>query len=159
MNTTKMEERMLTEGTLAPDFNLEDDNGKAVSLSSYRGKSVVVYFYPKDDTPGCTKEACGFRDDNDLFLAKGAVVIGISPDKPASHGKFRAKYGLPFVLLADPDHAVLEAWGAWGEKAMYGKKYMGVVRSTVIVAPDGMVKKVFPKVSPEGHAREILALL
>lgn len=150
---------MLTEGTLAPDFSLEDDSGKPVSLSSFRGKTVVVYFYPKDDTPGCTKEACGFRDANDLFLAKGAVVIGISPDKPASHGKFRAKYGLPFALLADPDHAVLEAWGAWGEKAMYGRTYMGVVRSTVIVAPDGTVKKVFPKVSPEGHAEEILALL
>jgi len=150
---------MLVEGTPAPDFSLEDDSGKAVSLSSFRGKTVVVYFYPKDDTPGCTKEACGFRDANDQFLAKGAVVIGISPDKAASHGKFRAKYGLPFALLADPDHAVLEAWGAWGEKAMYGKKYMGVVRSTVIVAPDGTVKKIFPKVSPEGHAEEILALL
>lgn len=150
---------MLTEGTLAPDFSLEGDGGKIITLSSYRGKIVVVYFYPKDDTPGCTKEACGFRDANDLFLGKGAVVIGISPDKPASHGKFRAKYGLPFVLLADPEHAVLEAWGAWGEKSMYGKTYMGVIRSTVIVAPDGTVKKVFPKVSPEGHAQEILALL
>jgi len=150
---------MLTEGSLAPDFTLHDDEGNPVSLSSYRGRTVVVYFYPKDDTPGCTKEACGFRDANDLFLAKGAVVIGISPDKPASHGKFRAKYGLPFALLADPDHAVLEAWGAWGEKSMYGKKYMGVVRSTIVVAPDGTVKKVFPKVSPEGHAQEILALL
>jgi len=150
---------MLTEGTPAPDFSLEDDSGKTASLSSYRGKTVVVYFYPKDDTPGCTREACGFRDANDLFLAKGAVVIGISPDKPASHVKFRARYDLPFVLLADPGHAVLEAWGAWGEKAMYGRKYMGVVRSTVIVAPDGIVKKIFPKVSPEGHAQEILALL
>ena len=150
---------MLVEGKPAPDFTLADDAGTSVSLSSYRGRTVVVYFYPKDDTPGCTKEACGFRDAFDLFLAKGAVVIGVSPDKPASHGKFRAKYGLPFVLLADPDHAVLEAWGAWGEKSMYGKKYMGVVRSTVIVAPDGVVKKIFPKVSPEGHAQEILAVL
>ncbi|MBU0929329.1 MAG: thioredoxin-dependent thiol peroxidase [Spirochaetes bacterium] len=150
---------MLAEGSLAPDFTLQDDEGKPVSLSSYRGKTVVVYFYPKDDTPGCTKEACGFRDAYDLFLAKGAVVIGVSPDKPASHGRFRAKHGLPFVLLADPEHSVLEAYGAWGEKSMYGKKYMGVVRSTVVVAPDGSVLKAFPKVSPEGHAAEILAEL
>ncbi|PKL10001.1 MAG: thioredoxin-dependent thiol peroxidase [Spirochaetae bacterium HGW-Spirochaetae-7] len=150
---------MLTEGNPAPDFSLEDDAGKTVKLSFYKGKTVVVYFYPKDDTPGCTTEACGFRDAFDRFLARDAVVIGVSPDKPVSHGKFRAKYGLPFVLLADPDHSVIEAYGAWGEKTMYGKKYEGVIRSTVIVGPDGKVKKIFPKVKPEGHAEEILALL
>lgn len=150
---------MLTEGNPAPDFTLEDDRGARVTLSSFRGKSVVVYFYPKDDTPGCTKEACGFRDAYDQILAKGAVVIGISPDKPTSHARFKAKYNLPFMLLADPETAVLKPWGAWGDKSMYGKKYEGVLRSTVVVGPDGTVKKIFPKVSPEGHAAEILAVL
>lgn len=150
---------MLQEGSAAPDFSLEDETGATVSLASFKGKTAIVYFYPKDDTPGCTKEACGFRDVYDQILAKGAVVIGISPDKAASHGKFRAKYELPFVLLSDPEHTTLEAYGAWGEKAMYGKKYMGVIRSTVVVGPDGKIQKIFPKVSPEGHAEEILALL
>lgn len=150
---------MLTEGMPAPDFTLEDEDGKAVSLSSFRGKTVVVYFYPKDDTPGCTKEACGFRDAFDRFLAKGAVVIGISPDKSASHGRFKSKYGLPFILLADPDRTVLKIWGAWGEKSMYGKKYEGVIRSTVVVGADGTVLRTFPRVKPEGHAEEILAIL
>lgn len=150
---------MLQEGKPAPDFSLEDDRGARVTLSSFRGKSVVVYFYPKDDTPGCTKEACGFRDAYDQILAKGAVVIGISPDKPTSHAKFKAKYNLPFMLLADPETAVLKTWGAWGEKSMYGKKYEGVLRSTVVIGPDGNVKKIFPKVSPEGHAAEILEIL
>ena len=150
---------MLQEGKPAPDFSLEDDRGARVTLSSFRGKSVVVYFYPKDDTPGCTKEACGFRDAYDQILARGAVVIGISPDKPTSHAKFKAKYNLPFMLLADPETAVLKTWGAWGEKSMYGKKYEGVLRSTVVIGPDGNVKKIFPKVSPEGHAAEILEIL
>lgn len=150
---------MISENSPAPDFTLADDSGKGVSLSSFKGKTVVLYFYPKDDTPGCTKEACGFRDAFDAFLAKGAVVIGVSPDAQASHGKFKAKYGLPFMLLSDPDHAVLEAYGAWGEKSMYGKKYEGVLRSTVVIGTDGKVKKVFPKVKPEGHAEEILAAL
>ncbi len=150
---------MVTEGSMAPDFSLEDDSGKLVSLSSFRGKTVVVYFYPKDDTPGCTKEACGFRDAFDLFLSKGAVVIGISPDKAASHAKFKSKYGLPFMLLADTETTVLKAWGAWGEKSMYGRKYEGVIRSTVIVGADGVVKKIFPRVSPPGHAEEVLELL
>jgi len=150
---------MLQEGKPAPDFSLEDDRGAKVTLSSFRGKSVVVYFYPKDDTPGCTKEACGFRDAYDQILARGAVVIGISPDKPTSHAKFKAKYNLPFMLLADPETAVLKTWGAWGEKSMYGKKYEGVLRSTVVIGPDGNVKKIFPKVSPEGHAAEILEIL
>lgn len=150
---------MLVEGSVALDFTLEDEDGKPVSLSSFKGKTVVLYFYPKDDTPGCTKEACGFRDAFDLFLAKGAVVIGVSPDKSASHARFKAKYGLPFLLLADTGTAALRAYGAWGEKSMYGKTYEGVLRSTFVIAPDGTVKKAFPKVSPEGHAQEILAAL
>ncbi len=153
------EEKMLEAGMIAPDFALESDTAGVVRLSDFRGKTVVVYFYPRDDTPGCTKEACGFRDAFDGFLEKGAVVIGVSPDKPAAHGRFRAKYGLQFLLLADPDHAVLEAYGAWGEKSMYGRKYEGVIRSTVVIGPDGAVRKVFPKVKPEGHAEEILILL
>lgn len=150
---------MLEAGSEAPDFTLEDDEGRKVSLSSFKGRTVVLYFYPKDDTPGCTKEACGFRDAYDDFLAKGAAVVGVSPDKAASHARFKSKHGLPFVLLADPDHAVLSAYGAWGEKSMYGKKYEGVLRSTVVIGPDGTIRRAFPKVSPEGHAAEILAAL
>jgi len=150
---------MVKEGEAAPEFTLEDDEGRKVSLSAFKGKTVVLYFYPKDDTPGCTKEACGFRDAYDDFLAKGAAVIGVSPDKAVSHARFKAKHGLPFVLLADPEHAVLSAYGAWGEKSMYGKRYEGVLRSTVVIGPDGDIRKVFPKVSPEGHAAEILAAL
>ena len=150
---------MVKEGEAAPEFTLEDDEGRKVSLSAFKGKTVVLYFYPKDDTPGCTKEACGFRDAYDDFLAKGAAVIGVSPDKAVSHARFKAKHGLPFVLLADPEHAVLSAYGAWGEKSMYGKRYEGVLRSTVVIGPDGAIRKVFPKVSPEGHATEILAAL
>lgn len=150
---------MLKEGDRAPDFILDSDRDGQVSLSSFMGRTVVLYFYPRDDTPGCTTEACGFRDAYDLFLRKGAVVIGISPDSPASHGKFRERHGLPFLLLADPDHTVLRAYGAWGTKSMYGKKYEGVIRSTVIIGPDGTIRKVFPKVKPRGHAEEILALL
>lgn len=150
---------MIEEGKPAPAFTLDSDDRGTVSLSDFAGKSVVVYFYPKDDTPGCTKEACGFRDAYDRILEKGAVIVGISPDKAASHAKFRGKFSLPFILLADPDHLVLEAYGAWGEKSMYGKKYQGVLRSTVIIGPDGMVKKIYPKVKPEGHAEEILASL
>jgi peroxiredoxin Q/BCP len=150
---------MIREGMTAPDFVLDNDEGISVSLSSYAGKTIVLYFYPKDDTPGCTKEACGFRDVFDAILEKGAVVIGVSPDTAASHAKFRKKYGLPFVLLADPEAHVLKAYGAWGQKSMYGKSYEGVLRSTFIIGPDGMVKKAFPKVTPEGHAEEILAAL
>jgi peroxiredoxin Q/BCP len=150
---------MLAAGDRAPGFSLEDADGRTVSLADYTGKTVVLYFYPKDDTPGCTTEACGFRDAWDGFLAKGAVVIGISPDKPASHAKFKAKYRLPFLLLADPDATVLKAYGAWGQKSMYGKTYDGVIRSTFVIGPDGTIIKVFPKVKPEGHAMEIQALL
>lgn len=150
---------MLHENDIAPDFSLASDRGEEVTLSGFRGKKVVVYFYPKDDTPGCTKEACSFRDAYDLFLEKGAVVIGISPDPPASHERFRAKYGLPFYMLSDPDHAVAEQYGAWGEKTSYGKKTTGILRSTFIVGEDGRILKVFPKVTPEGHAEEVLRSL
>lgn len=150
---------MLKENDKAPDFTLPDAEGKSVSLSQFRGKQVVVYFYPKDDTPGCTTEACGFRDVYDSILAKGAVVVGISPDGTKSHAKFRDKYQLPFHLVADESHATIEAYGAWGEKNMYGKKSMGVIRSTFLVGTDGLIKKAWPKVSPEGHAQEILAAL
>lgn len=150
---------MLKAGEKAPDFSLENDEGKIVSLSDFKGKSVVLYFYPKDDTPGCTKEACGFRDHFDKYIEKGAVIIGVSPDKATSHARFRAKYGLPFVLLSDPEHKVLAAYGAWGKKRMYGREYEGVIRSTLIITADGIIKKHFPKVSPAGHAEEILPFL
>lgn len=150
---------MLHENDVAPDFTLLSDRGEEVSLSSFRGQRVVVYFYPKDNTPGCTKEACSFRDDYDLFLEKGAVVIGISPDSTASHERFRAKHGLPFYLLSDPDHAVAERYGAWGEKVSYGRRTVGILRSTFVVGEDGRIIKVFPKVSPEGHAQEVLKYL
>lgn len=150
---------MLKTGDKAPDFKLAEDRAGFIELSSFKGKKAVVYFYPKDDTPGCTKEACAFRDVYDQFLAKGAVVIGISKDAADSHGKFRGKYNLPFYLASDPEGKVIEAYGAWGEKNMYGKKYFGIIRSTVVVDENGTVMAVFPKVKPEEHAAEVLALL
>ena len=150
---------MLTVGSPAPDFTLVSDSGAPVTLSGLKGKQVVVYFYPRDDTPGCTKQACGVRDAWDAFTAAGAVVLGVSPDGEASHAKFKAKFELPFTLLSDPDHAAAEAYGAWGEKSMYGKKYMGIVRSTFVVGADGKVKAVFPKVKPDAHAKQVLDAL
>ena len=150
---------MLQENEFAPDFVLLSDQGEEVSLSSFRGKKVVLYFYPKDDTPGCTKEACSFRDDYSQFLIKGAVVIGVSPDPPDSHQKFRVKFGLPFYLLSDPDHKVAQQYGAWGSKTVYGKTTEGIIRSTFVIDEQGKIIKVFPKVKPEGHAQEVLALL
>ncbi len=150
---------MLTVGSPAPAFSLLDDGGATVTLSGLKGKQVVVYFYPRDDTPGCTKQACGVRDAWDAFAAAGAVVLGVSPDGEASHAKFKAKFSLPFTLLSDPDHAVAEAYGAWGEKSMYGKKYMGIVRSTVVIDAAGKVKAVFPKVQPAAHVRFVLDAL
>lgn len=150
---------MLKDNDLAPDFTLESDNGETVTLSSFRGRKVVLYFYPKDDTPGCTTEACGFRDDHSQYLMKGAVVIGVSPDDSASHGKFRAKFGLPFYLLSDTDHTVAASYGAWGEKKMYGKTYEGILRSTFVIGEDGRIIKAFYKVKPEGHSAEVLAYL
>lgn len=150
---------MLNIKEVAPDFTFTDSEGNACTLSAFRGRRVVVYFYPKDDTPGCTTEACSFRDAWDDLLAAGAVIIGVSPDTDASHGKFRAKYGLPFHLAADPDHAIAEAYGVWGEKKNYGKTYMGILRTTFLVDETGTVSHVWAKVKPENHAQEILNAL
>jgi peroxiredoxin Q/BCP len=150
---------MIEEGKPAPDFELRDDAGDAVRLSTLRGKPVVLYFYPKDDTPGCTTQACGIRDAYGEFEAQGAVVLGVSPDDVRSHAKFRQKYGLPFTLLADPDHAVAEEYGVWGEKRYMGKTYLGVKRWTFVIDEDGNVKKVFPDVKPAEHADDVLAVL
>jgi peroxiredoxin Q/BCP len=147
------------EGDIAPDFTLPADDGGQVKLSGLRGKPVVLYFYPKDDTPGCTKEACAFRDRTADLKARGAVVLGVSPDDVASHGKFRDKYGLNFPLLADVGHQVAERYGAWREKNMYGKTSMGVQRSTFVIDADGKVRKVWKKVNVDGHDEQVLAAL
>ena len=146
-------------GSKAPSFTLVSDSGKKIKLSDFKGQPVVLYFYPKDDTPGCTKEACAFRDASEQLEEFGAVVLGVSPDDEASHVKFRDKYGLNFPLLADPDHSVAEIYGAWREKNMYGKKSMGVQRSTVLIAADGTVAKVWKKVSVDGHDAAVLEAL
>src|SRR6476646_3142287 len=142
---------MLKSGEKAPNFKLPDQNGESVKLSDLRGQTVVLYFYPRADTPGCTTQACGIRDRSGEYAAAGAKVIGVSPDEPGAIKKFDDKYGLGFTLLGDVDHAVADAYGAWGEKSMYGKKYMGMLRSTFIIGPDGKIAKVFPKVSPKTH--------
>lgn len=148
------------EGKQAPDFCLADAAGAEHRLSGYRGKWVVVYFYPKDDTPGCTKEACGFRDLHESFADRNAVVLGISPDGSGAHGAFVEKYGLPFTLLCDEDKSVMKAYGAWGEKNMYGKVSMGVIRSTVLVDPEGVVVKHWRKVTgAETHPAKVLEVL
>jgi len=150
---------MLQEQTVAPDFTLDSDQGERISLSDFRGKKVVVYFYPKDNTPGCTKEACSFRDENAALSMKGAVVVGISPDSVASQAKFRSKFDLPFYLLSDSDHAVSIAYGAWGEKVVCGKTTQGMTRSTFVIDENGTIIKVFPKVKVEGHVGEVLEVL
>jgi peroxiredoxin Q/BCP len=150
---------MLKVGDIAPDFGLESDSGEQVRLSGLRGKTIVAYFYPRDDTPGCTKEACSFRDSWTAVKASGAVVLGISPDGVERHRRFKDKYSLPFALLADPDRATLKAYGAFGKKILYGKEAEGVIRSTFIVGPDGRIAHIFPKVKPEGHAAEVLEAL
>jgi thioredoxin-dependent peroxiredoxin len=150
---------MLAEGTMAPDFTLPADGGGEVSLSDYRGKKVVLYFYPKDNTSGCTTEACNFRDDYSEIVAAGAAVLGVSPDTVKSHDKFKTKYQLPFALLSDPDHQVAETYGAWGEKKMYGKTYEGILRSTFIIDEAGKIIKVFPNVKPKDHSQEVLEVL
>jgi peroxiredoxin Q/BCP len=150
---------MLSEGDAAPDFALLDQRGDEVKLSDLRGETVVVYFYPRADTPGCTTQACGVRDRGDEYREAGARVIGISPDEVGALEKFAGKYDLDFTLLADPDHAVAEAYGAWGEKSMYGKKYMGVLRSTFIVDAAGRIARVFPKVQPKKHDGLVLSAL
>jgi thioredoxin-dependent peroxiredoxin len=146
-------------GAKAPDFTLVTHEGTKLKLSSLKGQAVVLYFYPKDDTPGCTKEACGFRDAKARLAKAGAVVLGVSPDGPESHAKFRTKYKLPFTLLCDPDHKVAEKYGAWREKNMYGKKSLGIARSTFLIDADGRVAKVFKAVKPDVHADQVLAAL
>lgn len=151
----EMEETMLEEGMQAPDFTLGADDGSEVTLSSFRGSTVVLYFYPKDNTSGCTKEACSFRDTIDDLRALDAIVIGISPDGEASHRKFREKHALPFMLLSDPDHGVMERYDAYGEKMMYGKRTTGVIRKTFIISPDGTIGKIFRKVNTATHGEDV----
>jgi thioredoxin-dependent peroxiredoxin len=150
---------MVEEGKPAPDFALTSDSGETVKLSELRGKPVVLYFYPKDDTPGCTAQACGIRDDYGQFEERGAVVLGVSPDDESSHVKFKEKYGLPFTLLADPTHEVSEEYGVWKEKNYAGKTYMGVERSTFLIDSEGTVTKVMRRVKPDTHADDVLAAL
>jgi thioredoxin-dependent peroxiredoxin len=150
---------MIDEGTEAPDFRLTSDEGSTVRLSDLRGKPVVLYFYPKDDTPGCTKQACGLRDSYDAFRERGAAVLGVSPDDESSHQRFKTQYGLPFTLLADPDHEVADRYGVWVEKNAYGRKSMGIKRSTFVIDADGRVAKALYGVKPEGHAELVLEAL
>jgi thioredoxin-dependent peroxiredoxin len=150
---------MIETGTQAPDFELSNQDGEPVKLSDYRGKTVVLYFYPKADTPGCTVQACGVRDRSAAYEAAGAVVLGVSPDKVAALRKFADKYGLPFMLLADPEHAVAESYGVWVQKSMYGRSYWGNSRTTFIIDGDGVVRHVIPKVSPKTHDDEVLAAI
>ena len=150
---------MLETGTLAPDFTLESDGSGPVSLSDFRGKKVVLYFYPKDDTPGCTTEACNFRDDHSALTAAGAVVLGVSPDSIKSHRSFKDKYELPFLLLSDPAHKVADAYGAWGPKKMMGKSYVGIIRSTFVIDETGKIMRAFPKVDVKQHSQDVLAVL
>jgi peroxiredoxin Q/BCP len=150
---------MIEEGLPAPDFTLASDSGGRVTLSQLRGSPVVLYFYPRDDTPGCTKQACGIRDAWGEFERRGVVVLGVSPDSARKHVKFKDKYGLPFTLLADEDHAVSETYGVWVEKSMLGKKYMGIERSTFVIDADGKVAKVMRRVKPDTHADDVLAAL
>ena len=150
---------MIEKGMKAPDFSLVDAAGKTWTLADFSGSSFVLYFYPRDDTPGCTVEACEFRDSSKEFAKRGIRVVGVSPDSPASHAKFQEKHSLPFILLSDPEKKTLAAYGAFGEKMMYGKKVMGVIRSTFVIDGKGVVAKAFPKVTPAGHAAQILSAL
>jgi peroxiredoxin Q/BCP len=147
------------EGEKAPDFTANDQNGQTVSLSDFKGKDVILYFYPKDDTPGCTAEACSFRDNYQSLLSKGFAVIGVSIDDEKSHKKFEKKYSLPFPLIADPDKKIVEEYGLWVEKNMYGKKYMGTARTTFLIGPDGIIKKVIEKVDTANSSQQVLDLL
>jgi len=150
---------MVEEGRPAPDFTLRDARGRPVRLRDFRGRSVVLYFYPKDNTAGCTTEACGFRDDHNAYAERNAVIIGISPDDTASHARFSEKYGLPFILLADPDHKVADAYGVWKKKHNYGRTYWGIERTTFLIDPQGRVSRIFRRVRPAGHSAEVLAAL
>ena len=150
---------MVEEGKPAPDFELASDTGERVKLSDLQGRAVVLYFYPKDDTPGCTRQACDIRDAWEEFERAGVVVLGVSPDGEESHAEFKAKYGLPFPLLADDEHEVSEQYGVWGERSYAGRTFMGVERSTFVIAPDGTVASVMREVDPKTHAAEVLAAL
>lgn len=149
----------LKEGDLAPKFSVNTNGGGKISLADFLGQHVVLYFYPRDDTPGCTKEACAFRDEFAAFKKRGAVVLGVSTDPVKAHDKFVEKYKLPFTLLADEDHKIVEAYGVWGQKTFMGRKYMGTHRVTFLIGPDGKIQKIWPTVKPEEHAAEVLAAL
>lgn len=149
----------LLKGTIAPDFTLLDETSTPRKLTDYRGQPVVLYFYPKDDTPGCTTEACGFRDDYGDYQQAGVTILGVSPDSPKKHTKFKEKYNLPFTLLADSEHAVCELYGVWGRKKFMGREYDGVFRTTYLIGADGVILQVFEKVKPDGHSAEILQAL
>jgi thioredoxin-dependent peroxiredoxin len=149
----------LTEGAIAPQFTGKDQDGRNVSLKDIKGKKVILYFYPKDDTPGCTAEACNLRDNYEDLLSRGFAIIGVSPDDEKSHGKFRKKFDLPFSLIADPEKTIINAYGAWGEKSMYGKTYDGVLRTTFVIDESGKIQKIINKVNTGDHTKQILELL
>jgi len=151
--------KALKEGDAAPKIHVDDDKGQPFDLAGLKGKNVVLYFYPKADTPGCTRESCEFRDHSKKFSKADTVIVGVSPDKTAAQAKFKDKFDLPFTLLADVDHHVAEAYGAWVEKSMYGRKYMGIERSTYLIGKDGKIKKIFHKVKPHGHAEQVYEAL
>ena len=151
--------KALKEGDPAPAIHADDDRGKPFDLASLKGKNVVLYFYPKADTPGCTRESCEFRDHSKKFAKADTVIVGVSPDKSAAQSKFKDKFDLPFTLLADVDHSVAQAYGTWVEKSMYGRKYMGIERSTFLIGKDGKLRKIFRKVKPDGHAEQVYEAL
>lgn len=155
----KSPELTLKPGDKAPTFTAQTHESKTVSLEDFRGKPVILYFYPRDDTPGCTKEACGFRDAFSEFKRKGAVILGVSTDSAKSHGKFASKFQLPFTLLADEDKRIVQAYGVWGEKRFMGRKYQGTHRVTFLIGPDGTIKQIWPGVKPDQHAREVLSAI
>src|SRR5882724_994136 len=152
----KVIELKLKEGAVAPKFTVATSGGGKISLADFKGKNVILYFYPRDDTPGCTKEACAFRDHFADFKKRGAVVLGVSADSVKSHDKFVKKFKLPFTLLADEDKKIVEAYGVWGQKSFMGRKYMGIYRVTFLIGPDGRIKKIWPTVKPADHAKEVL---
>ncbi len=159
MAQTQVQTQELKEGDAAPDFKLKSTEGKEISLKEFRGRQVVLYFYPKDDTPGCTREACDFRDNLARVRAKGAVVFGVSHDSLDSHSRFKEKFDLPFTLLSDEDKAVSKAYGVYKKKSLYGKEFMGIERTTFVIDKEGRIKKIFPRVKVEGHVEEVLQVL